>query len=245
MFGTKSFARFLAGAVMGLAGLAAVGGSASATVLTIEDVGFVAPTATNTLVQRVDLTTAGTPTINSIILRDISGGVGGSPGIFSGYDLDAVFLDGDGNIATTGDQIAFSSLAFTGGMNRPTGDVNQMSSNLNDYGEHFGTNFAGNITTFGGGSKSATLGTFDGISTANRVSANGFLSLGDGGVVVLTFADILVGDSLYLIFGEVGGQGEKLQVEVSQVPLPGAVWLLLSAIAALFGASRRRSAATA
>lgn len=48
------------------------------------------------------------------------------------------------------------------------------------------------------------------------------------------------------MFGEVGGQGEQIQVEVpGQVPLPGAVWMFLSAIAVLLGISRRRRTATA
>ncbi len=244
MSGTRSCARLLARAVIGIAGLIAVSGPASAAVLTIQNAGT-APGTAGTLLQRVDLAAAGLTTINTIVLTDISGGVGGEPGIFSGYDLDAVFLDADGDITTTGDQIAFTSLAFTGGTIRPTGDVNQMPSNLNNYGQYFGTTFAGDIAGFGTG-QSATLDTFDASNTASRLTANGFLSLGDGGEVVLTFADILVGDSMFLVFGEVGGQGEMLQVSVpSQVPLPGAVWLLLSGIAALFGVSRRRNAATA
>jgi hypothetical protein len=246
MFGTNSFARSLAVAVIGLAGLAAVGGSASAAVLTVEDVGFVAPTATGTLVQRVDLSTAGVATISKIILTDNSGGFGGDPGVFSGYDLDAVFLDGDGDIATTGDQVAFSSFAFTGGGIRDGAGSNQVPSAPNNIGTYFGTNNAGQVVPFGSGnSLDATLHVFDGVNSASTLNANGFLSMGDGGQLVLTFADIAVGSGLYLIFGEVGGQGEKLQVEVSQVPLPGAVWLLLSGIAALFGASLRRSTTTA
>jgi hypothetical protein len=43
----------------------------------------------------------------------------------------------------------------------------------------------------------------------------------------------------------VGGQGEALIVRVSQVPLPGAVWLFLTGLMALIGFSRRRKIATA
>ena len=82
------------------------------------------------------------------------------------------------------------------------------------------------------------------MNSASTLNADGYLSMGDGGVIVLTFADIPVLSGLYLFVGEVGGQGEKLQVEISQVPLPGAVWLLLSAMAALFGVSRRRNTTT-
>jgi hypothetical protein len=245
MFEKCKLTKSVAGLLFGFAGLVAVSASASAAVLTIEDLGT-APGTTNTLLQRVNLGAAGLTSINTIVLTDISAGAGGNPGIFSGYDLDAVFLDRDGNIATAGDRIAFSSLAFTGGVIRPTADVNQTPSAPNNIGAYFGTNTAGNIVPFGpGGAKDATLNTFDGVNSANRLNANGFLSFGDGGVLTLSFANILVGDGLYLLFGEVGGQGEKLQVEApGQVPLPGAVWLFLSAIAVLFGMSRRRSAAT-
>ena len=247
MFGTRWLTKSLVGAAVGIAGLVAASGSASAVTLDPVDVGFVAPTATGTLVQRVDLTLVGSPTISTLTLRDISAGIGGDPGVFSGYDLDAVFLDRDGDISTTGDQFAFTSLAFTGGAIRGGAAADQLPSALNDIGQYFGTNNAGQIVPFGpgGGSLDATLGLFDGVNSASTLNADGFLSMGDGGELVLTFANIAVAGGLYLIIGEVGGQGEKLQVEVSQVPLPGAVWLLLSAIAALFGISRRRSAATA
>jgi hypothetical protein len=238
MFGTSNFARSLAGALIGLAGLAAIGGSASAAVLPIVN-GGTAPGTTGTLLQSVDLVGAGITAFNTVILTDISGGSGGDPGVFSGYDLDAVFLDGDGDITTTGDQIHFTSIAFTGGAIRAGASSHQVPNSSDDVGTYFGTHFDGS----GISEAATTLGIFDGVNSASTLSADGFLSMGDGGQIVLTFANILVGDSLFLMFGEVGGQGEMLQVEVSQVPLPGAIWLLLSGIAALFGASRRRSTA--
>jgi len=236
MFGTRWLPGPLVCAVLGFAGVVAASGSASAVVL--DPVNY--STIGGTQVQRVDLLGAGVSTINTIVLRDISAGVGGDPGVFSGYDLDAVFLDRDGNLATTGDQFAFTNLVFTGGAIRGGAAGDQMPSNLNDIGTYFGTHFGGGVDN-----SVVTLDTFDGVNSASTLNADGFLSMGDGGVIVLSFADIPVLSGLYLFVGEVGGQGEKLQVEISQVPLPGAVWLLLSAIAALFGVGRRRSTATA
>ena len=122
MFGTRWLPRPLACAVLGLAGLIAASGSASAVVLDPVNDGTIG----GTQVQRVDLLAAGVPTINTIVLRDISGGVGGDPGVFSGYDLDAVFLDRDGSLATTGDQFAFTNLVFTGGSIRGGAGANQV-----------------------------------------------------------------------------------------------------------------------
>lgn len=247
MMGSKSLAKSVAGLLLGFGAVVALSASANAVEIPVETVGFVVPDgdASGTLVQRVNLGLAGTSAINTIVLTDTSNGNFGDPGIFSGYDLDAFVLDRDGNIATTGDQVAFSglSLAFTGGTIRPTGTTGgpQDPSPPNNIGTHFGTNNAGNIV-----GATATLDTFDGVNVASIFNSDGFLTLGDGGELILTFADVLVDGGLYLIFGEVGGQGESLRVEVpGQVPLPGAVWLFLSAIAILFGISRRRNIATA
>jgi hypothetical protein len=252
MFGTKRLVTSIAGVALGIAGLVAASGSASAAVLTIEEVGLNTPGApADTKVERVDLAAAGLTSINTIILTDITVPLDnpptmpGSPGIFTGYDLDAVFLDVDGDLTTSGDRFYLTGTSFTGGTIWDTDATNQMPSAVNDYGTYFGTNDAGNIAEFGN-SQDATLDTFDGVNSASRLNADGYLSLGQGGELVLTFADILVGDSLYLMFGEVAGQGEALQVSTpSAVPLPGAVWLFLSAIAVLFGMSRRRNAITA
>lgn len=247
MMNSKSLAKSLAGFLVGFGAVVALSASANAVEIPVETVGFVVPDgdAPGTLVQRVNLGLAGTSAINTIVLTDTSGGTGGDPGVFSGYDIDAFVLDRDGNIGTTGDQVAFSglSLAFTGGTIRPTGTTGgpQDPSPINNIGTYFGTNNGGDIVD-----GTVTLDTFDGVNVANIFNSDGFLSLGDGGELILTFADVLVDGGLYLIFGEVGGQGESLRVDVpGQVPLPGAVWLFLSAIAILFGISRRRNIATA
>jgi hypothetical protein len=241
MVGSRKLAKSLAGLLVGLGAVVGLSVSAGAVEIPVETVGFVVPdgAADGTLVQRVDLGLAGTSSINTIVLTDTSGGTGGQPGVFSGYDLDAFVLDRDGDIATTGDQVAFSglNLAFTPGLpTRPTGNSNQMPSPINNIGVLFGLDNGGNILE-----GTTTLDMFDATNSASILNADGFLTLGDGGELILTFADVLVDGGLYLIFGEVGGQGESLRVDVpGQVPLPGAVWLFLSAIAILFGISRRR-----
>lgn len=248
MFGNNRLSKAVVGALFAIGGLVSVSTSAAAVEIPVTDVGFGLPGAPGTLVQSADLSLAGTPTINTIVLTDISGGNGGDPGVFSGYDLDAIVLDRDGDITTTGAGEQFTlaslgaSLTFTGGTIRGGAGPFQVPDGFNNVGTYFGTNFGDGLIN----EAVATLNTFDGVNSADTLNADGFLSFGDGGELVITFADIAVGSGLFLLVGEVGGQGEAIRVDVpGQVPLPGAVWLFLSAIAVLFGLSRRRNAAAA
>lgn len=73
MFGTKRLVTSIAGVALGIAGLVAASGLASAAVLTIEEVGLNTPGApADTKIERVDLAAAGLTTINTIILTDIT-----------------------------------------------------------------------------------------------------------------------------------------------------------------------------
>jgi hypothetical protein len=93
----------------------------------------------------------------------------------------------------------------------------------------------------------ATLSAFDAISAASVDIADGFLSLGDGGVLTVNFSPTvpLVG-TLFLMAGEVGGNGEALEasVEISQdpsvIPLPAGAWLLIGGLGGLAAFRRRK-----
>lgn len=244
MIGSNKLARSMAGLLLVAGAWLALTASVAAVELPVETVGFAAPggAADGAPIQRVNLGLAGTTTINTIVLTDASAGFGGEPGVFSGYDLDAYILGRDGGITTAGDREAVSGLeaAFTEGAARPTGNTTQMPSIPDDAGILFGLDDAGSIKH-----ETTSLATFDGENGASIFIADGFLSLGDGGQLALTFSDVAVAGGLYLIFGDVGGQGEALRVDMpGPVPLPGAVWLFLSAIAILFGISSRRSFTT-
>lgn len=252
MFGNKGLLKAVAGVFFAIGGLVTVSVSAAAVEIPVSNAGtpgsVTGPAAPGTQLQIADLSLAGTPTINTIVLTDISGGSDGAPGVFSGYDLDAIILDRDGDIATTGagEQFTLASLGanltFTGGTIRGGAGLLQVPDGFNNVGAYFGTNFGDGLIN----DVDATLNMFDAANYADTLNADGFLSFGDGGELVITFADIAVGSSLFLLIGEVGGQGEAIRVDVpGQVPLPGAVWLFLSAIAVLFGISRRRNAAAA
>jgi hypothetical protein len=202
---------------------------------TFVNVGTNTTTADSTTLLRADLTGLGLTQIGSVQINDSNSGLGGSPGAFSGFDLDAIFLDIDGDASTLGDQAYASSFIFTGGTLRP------------DPGGTFTSDTAGPLQG------SASINSVDeAFSTLNAVDAiffgTGSLTLGDGGVLTAIFSpEFLLGPSLFLFVGEVGtGIGEDITglikvSETSVVPLPPAFLLLLSAlgIGGLMGRKRR------
>jgi hypothetical protein len=244
MFGASKLKYLIAG--LGLIGFAATVSPASAATvqLTVVDTGVTV--GTNTKLFRADIGPSGLSSVNRITLTDDGTIVGGANGIFSGFDLDAFFIDLDGNFATAGDRIsplgAGSTIAFTAGSTRPTALVQEEPTAAHP-GPVYGTSNATTLQL-----ATATLETFDAVAIANVFQASGFFTFGDGGELIWTFSDLFLAanPNMTLFFGEVAGQaGENLLVSVSNVPLPGAVWLFLSAIAVLFGMSRRRNTAAA
>lgn len=244
MFGASKLKYLIAG--LGLIGFAATVSPASAATvqLTVVDTGVTV--GTNTKLFRADIGPSGLSSVNRITLTDDGTIVGGANGIFSGFDLDAFFIDLDGNFATAGDRIsplgAGSTIAFTAGSTRPTALVQEEPTAAHP-GPVYGTSNATTLQL-----ATATLETFDAVAIANVFQASGFFTFGDGGELIWTFSDLFLAanPNMTLFFGEVAGQaGENLLVSVSNVPLPGAVWLFLSAIAVLFGMSRRRNTVAA
>lgn len=195
-------------------------------------------TAQSSAVFRADLT--GFPTlteIGSITVTDTSG-TSGSPGAFSGFDIDALFIDLDGNYLTAGDQIYASSFIFNAGSIRPTSDptfASQTTGALN------GSNADGTVN--------------EAFATLNLIDAvffnQGSISLGDGGSLTANFnPTVAVGASLFIVASEVGANGELLTgaIEVSDqpvnvVPLPAGLPLLLAGLGAVGLLSKRRKTA--
>lgn len=189
----------------------------------------------STGVYKADLT--GFPLLTeiaSISIKDDNSGTSGSPGAYSGFDLDALFLDVDGDYTTTGDQFYANSYVFTAGSIRPTGDP-QFASNTS--GPLNGMNADGTVNE-----AFATLNAIDAI-----FFSTGSISLGDGGSLSANFAPAIpVAATLFLITGEVGDNGEGISAtitvsdEPAVVPLPAAAWLLLGGLGVMGAVSRKR-----
>jgi hypothetical protein len=205
--------------------------------------------AGQTGIWRGNLTPAGPGIFNVAVILD-GPGFGGSSGVFSGIDVDFVILDADGNLATTGDQVApiqNGSTFVTPGVIR-----NQATSPYQPTAAHpgalFGLNANGSVD-FG----TATLGTRDGFYYPLSLTvdtSDGWVSVGEGGALRTAFPTTTIGsDSLYLFVGEVGINEFVCRAEIFNcggtcpppIPAPGAVFLGTLG-AGLVGWLRRRKA---
>ena len=183
-------------------------------------------TGDNTTVFTADLGALPLANLALITLKDSNSGVGGSDGQFSGFDLDAIYLE-----TSDGTQINPTAFVFNAGAIRDGGP-----------GPTFGAIDATTIDN-----SVATLSVFDGDDGKPDLSTvDGFLSLGDGGTLSVLFGPALaITPGLTLFIGEVNlADGEAVSVHVAETPLPGAAWLFLSALLALGGARLRRRAAS-
>jgi hypothetical protein len=215
------------------------------------DIGRQHPAGSGVYILRADLVASGLASIESLAIQDLGTGLQGATGIFTGFDLDAIFLDVDGNVGTsndrhfaTGYQFAVGSILVSGDpAHRPTGTRRGPV-----FGSTNGTTISHTL---------ATLDKLDAVSIADVNQARGFLSLGSGGTLTLLFdTSVTVGDSLFLIAGEVGGNGETLRAATltgtpvpppphgpsapAPVPGPAALPLLASALGLLGWAGLRR-----
>jgi len=191
-----------------------------------------------TAVFKADLSSVGLATILSITIRDNSGGLGGATGQFSGFDLDAVKLSTT-DCADAACAAGLAGLAvfdfgagthFTPGSQRPPADP-----------KLFGTGPTGNTMD----NSVARLGAFDGNSTTAIPGADGFISMGDNGILSFNLTSAASTAGLRLYIGEVGNNGEvaasDIQVSSSRIPEPATLVLLGLGIAGLAAGRRRHS----
>lgn len=168
----------------------------------------------------------GLGTIASVSISDNNVGIAGSPGIFSGFDLDFVYIDLDG-VYGGADQVLGTVFIFNTGTTRATADPNFLPT-LAHPGPTFGSLALNSIDP-----ALSTLNVRDGSFPAvfNADNSSGWLTLGDGGTLLIGFgAGVVLTGTERLFIGEVGGNGEIVDASATAsdqpIPVPGTLALL-------------------
>lgn len=198
-----------------------------------------------TTVFRATLGGLGLTQVGSVSILDSNSGTGGSPGVFSGFDLDFVFIDLDGLYATSGDRVFGSAFAFTTGAIRPSGGDPNFEPTVARPGPTFGSSAANAIDP-----GLSTLDIRDG-DFSSGVSTDlvfGWLTLGDGGSLGVGFGPpVVLTGSEALFLGEVGtGAGElvdaSITVRQTGLPEPATAALVVLGLAGIGRACKKRPA---
>ncbi len=171
-----------------------------------------------TFLFRGQVSAAGLGSIRSVTVTDDSS-AGGSSGVFSGFDLDFIAFDLDGDFATTADRIVpldSPLTTVTPGIVRK-GAASPYTPTAMHPGPLFGLEADGDLDA-----NVATLAYADasyvpGVENFAVDTSDGWVSLGVGGSIDVRFPLISQGveESLYLFIGEVGPQDESPAASVA------------------------------
>jgi len=183
-----------------------------------------------TTLWRADLSGAD-GTIRAVAIKDLNT-QGGSSGVFSGFDVDFLVFDRDGDLSTVDDRIlpTENPLTFVGNDGTVRKGLDSIYKPTAAHpGRLFGLNEDNSIDF-----ATATLGIADavylpGVQNLSVDTSNGWVSIGDGGSIRVAFPLTSVSSegSLFLFLGDVGlrdefgdGLGEiQLSVDVPKVSI--------------------------
>lgn len=173
--------------------------------LVFEDIGEVTTAGGgNARIFRADLSKLGFD-INSLKLGDSGSGFGGSPGVASGFDIDAVVLSRT-KVDSFADAAQFNMLKRIDAFSFNVADTRFEAGTMRPDGVQ-GPNLTGTVNglpNFG----AATLNMLD---SPGFVNAGGMLTLGDGGSLGLNLKNEVSTDGpLYLYIAEVGANDEEI-----------------------------------
>jgi len=146
-----------------------------------------------TVLFYADVSEACRSTVQTVTIRD-RGAEGGSSGVFSGFDLDFVVFDRDGDIATTDDWILPVENHLTEiapGLPPRKGSGSPYQPTETHPGPLFGV-LDGEGDSYSVDYGSATLGELDasylaGVGNLSVDTSHGWVSLGDGGEITVQF----------------------------------------------------------
>jgi hypothetical protein len=223
------------------AAMALVSTNASAADVTLAKLtGTTGGNPAQTAVYGADLSSFGDE-ITAISIRDNSSKLGGSPGAFSGFDLDGIKL------STT---VCASASCVKGLAGLPVFDFTAAGTTFLPGSQRapaaarlYGTTGSNVLSN-----SLATLGLFDGNSDINNPF--GFLSMGDNGKITFTLNQAVSLQGLWLYIGEVGDNGEVAASDITiftggtgggggGVPEPS-TWLMMIGGIGFAGAAMRR-----